>query len=58
MKEQVDKGYEKCPECGGENKLSKVYVSCRKVVDTDTDCKDCGHEDSWQRGVYESRNEE
>ena len=58
MREQVDRSYEVCPECGGANTLSKVHVSCRKVVDTDTDCNDCGHEDSWQRGVYESRIEE
>jgi hypothetical protein len=46
--------YDSCNKCGGVNELIKpIYEECG-IIETTTKCKDCGFDDFWAYGFFES----
>lgn len=46
-----------CNACGGENELIKTYTCDYHIEEAVTKCKDCGHDDNWSYGFFESSQE-
>lgn len=46
-----------CNKCGGNNELLKAIIDDGIIYEVETKCKDCGFEDYWSHGFFESRQE-
>ncbi len=46
--------YDSCNACGGNNEVTTVDTIEYHVMECKTKCKDCGHEDYWTHGFFES----
>jgi len=42
-----------CPRCGGDNVPKKNWVQDGIVVESETKCKQCNHENLWYHGHWE-----
>ena len=45
---------EKCNKCGGINDFSNKIFEESLVLECDTKCRDCGFEDYWAYGQFQS----
>ena len=46
---------ESCNKCGGNNEILDALIDAYVMFEADTRCKDCGFEDHWAEGLFESR---
>lgn len=44
-----------CNKCGGNNELLKAIIDDGIIYEVETKCKDCGFQDYWSHGFFESR---
>lgn len=49
--------YDSCNKCSGNNELISPSMDERGIYETKTKCKDCGFEDYWGYGFFESGQE-
>lgn len=49
--------YNICPICGGYNNVTAKDTIDNIICECKTKCNDCGHEDYWAYGCYESKKE-
>jgi len=43
-----------CNKCGGKNELLKAIIDDGLIYEVETKCKDCGFDDYWAHGKFES----